>query len=199
MPTTPTKTTQTALLAWQDVASAAQVIGTALAVGSIWAAAVAIRLGRATGSAFTAGWPNVRIEASPLTSGGNWIPIFSYQMALGSSIANTTLSASASAGAGTISVTSATNIAVGDILFLGDSSASNYELVRVKGVSGTTITLEENLLNSHANGALVTDQAEMVFPQLDLSAYQRVRAVCDNANSGQGIKVEVQIVTFDSF
>lgn len=199
MPTTPTKSLQTDLIAWQDVASAAQVIGSGLNVAAIWAAAVFIRLARATGSAFTAGWPNVRIEVSPNTSGGPWAPIFSYQMALGASIANTTLNGSVSANASSFVVTSATNIAAGDILFLGDSSASNYEIVRVKSVSGTTITPEENVVNAHANGALVTDQAEMVAPSLDLSAYRQIRAVVDNAGSGQGIKAEVKLVTFDSF
>lgn len=199
MPVTPTKTTQTDLIAWQDIASAAQVFSSAFNCASIWAAAFAIRLARATGSSFTAGWPNVRIEASHASSGSIWTPIFNYQMALGSSIVNTTLSAGITAGASTFSVTSATNIAVGDILFLGDSSASNYELVRVKGVSGTTITPEEAVVNNHANGSLVTDQAEMLFPMLDLSAYMRVRAVVDNANSGQGIKAEIKLITFDSF
>ena len=73
-------------------------------------------------------------------------------------------SGAVSAGATSFVVSSATNIAVGDLLYLGDSSAANWEIVRVKGVSGTTITPEEAVTFAHANGAAVTDQAETVSP-----------------------------------
>jgi len=192
-----TKTVQTALLAWQDVASTAQAIASAFNCASHGGASCAIRLGRRTGTAFTAGWPTVRLEVSPATSGSVWIPIFTYTMAVGASIVNTTLNGAVSANASTFVVTSATNIAIGDILFLGDTSTSNYELVRVKSLSGTTITPEENVVNAHANSALVTDQAEMLDPSFDLSPYVRLRAVVDNANSGQAISVDIQLCTVD--
>jgi hypothetical protein len=200
MPVTPTKTVQTAPIAWQDVATANVVISSAIDVSTKWAASFGVRLGRRSGTAFTAGWPNVRIEASTQTSGNNtWIPVVSYQMQVGASIANTTLSGAVSAGASTFGVAAATNIAAGDILFLGDTSTANYEIVRVKSISGTTITPEEVVVNAHANSAIVTDQAEVVFPALDVSAYERLRVVIDNAGSGQSISVEVQCTTFDNF
>lgn len=190
--TTPVKTFGTStLLAWQDIASAAQVISSPLSVATVFAAAFAISVARLTGSAFTAGAPNIRIEAQTI-SGGPWIPLWTYQPQIGASIAATTLNGAITAGASTFVVTSASNIAAGDVLFLGHTSdPTKYELVRVKSVSGTTITPEENVLNAHDNGCLITDQAEMIFPTLDLRAYSNVRAVADNVGSGQGIKVQV--------
>jgi hypothetical protein len=198
---TPAKTVQTALLAWQDVATGAVTIGTALDVSSIWGATVFVRLGRRSGTAFTAGWPNLRIEASAKASGNDeWYPSAAiFQPQVGASIANTTLNGAVSAGATSFVVTAATNIAVGDILYLGDSSSANWELVRVKTVSGTTITPEEAVTYAHANGSAVTDQAEIFTPAvLDLSSIKRIRAVADNASGGQTAAWEVNVTTFDS-
>jgi len=194
-----TKTQGTSLLAWQDIATANVVIGTAQDVSTKLAATVFVRVARRSGSAFTAGWPNIRIEASAKSSGtDSWAPLVVFQPAVGASIANTTLNGAVSAAAATFVVASATNIAAGDLLFLGDSSTANYELVRVKSLSGTTITPEEAVTYAHANSAIVTDQAELYVASLDLTAVGRVRAVADNANSGQSISVQVLMVTADS-
>jgi hypothetical protein len=71
----------------------------------------------------------------------------------GTSKTATTLSANARIGSDTISVTSAANIAVGDILLIESDDAWPYdqgaegllkgETTRVRGISGTTITLEQ--------------------------------------------------------
>ncbi len=197
---TPSKTQNGTLLAWTDVASAACPVGSAVDVSTKFAATIFVRLGRLTGSAFTAGWPNIRIEASHKSSGDNsWGTLVSFQPAVGASIAATTLNGAVSAGASSFVVTSATNIAAGDLLFLGDSSTSNYEIIRVKSVASTTITPEENVVNAHANAALVTDQAEIFSPAaIDLFSIGRIRAVVDNIGSGQGIKVEIGISYADS-
>ena len=197
----PSKTIGTATHIWQDVASTAQVIGAAIDVSTKWGISFNIQIGRLTGTAFTAGWPNIRIEASGKASGNDtWIPLIVLQPAIGTSIAATTLNGAISAAATTAVVTSATNIAIGDYLFLGHTTTpANYELVRVKSISGTTVTFEEAITNAHDNTAVVSDQAESYFPAFDVSEYSRVRVVIDNANSGQGIKVQVLYNTFDSF
>ena len=201
MPLTPSKTIGTSLIAWQDIASAAQVISSVITVTTVWAIAFMIQLARGTGTAFTAGWPNVRIEASGKASGNDtWIPLLTLQPEVGASIVNTTLNGAVSAGATTCVVTSATNIAIGDRLFLGHTTTvANYEIVGVKLVSGTTVTFEEACTNAHDTAALVTDQTFERFPALDVSAYSRVRVIADNANSGQAIKAQVLYNTFDSF
>ena len=195
---TPSKTWGTSHLAWQAVASAAQAIGTSISVATARAIAFDIRLARTTGTAFTAGWPNVRIEAQN-KSGGLWTPIYTYQPQVGASIANTTFNGAISAGATSCVVAANTNIAAGDILFLSHTTlTANYELVRVKSVSGTTITFEEACLFAHDTGAQITDQAEMAAPSFDVTTYSAVRAVVDNVGSGQGIAVQVLYTTYDS-
>ena len=194
-----TKAIESPFLAWQDIANATQVISADLDCTTISVLAVAIRLGRGTGTGFTAGWPNVRIEASFAISGNNsWIPLYIFQPMTGANVASTTLNGAVSAGASSFIVTSATNISTGDILFLGDASPANYELVRVKGTSGTSITPEDLIVHSHTTGALVTDQASMIYPAFDLSPYLRARVVADNANSGQAIRLEVLATSFTS-
>ncbi len=199
MPNTITKTQDISLLTWQDIASAAIVISSAQDVSTKLGASFFIHIGRRTGSAFTAGWPNARIEVSAKASGNDaWVPVMFVTCSGGASLVNTTLNGAVSANASSFVVTANTNIAVGDVLFLGDASAANYELVRVKAVSGTTITPEENVTNSHTTGAIVTDQAEMFFGAIDLTSIARVRAVVDNIGSGQNIAARVMMNTGDS-
>lgn len=193
------KTANRTLFAWADVASLAITIGSTIDVSTAFEVSVIGRIGRRTGTAFTLGSPNIRIEGSVKSSGNNsWAPLFTYQPPIGASIANTTLNGAVSANAATFIVTAGTNIAAGDILFLGDSSAANYEIVRVKSIATTTVTPEENVVNAHANAAIVTDQAFIFTAVLGVSSYQRIRAVVDNAGSGQDISVEVLCGSLDS-
>jgi hypothetical protein len=164
------------------------------------AASFGIALARSTGSAYTSG-PRVRIEASYHGSdNSSWRQLDSMQMAVGASIANTTLNGAVSAGATSCVVTSATNITVGDNLFLGHTTTvANYEIVRVKSVSGTTVNFEEACINAHDSGAQVTDQAETYsFGPYDLSTFARVRVILDNMGSGQGVYFRSTMNTLDS-
>lgn len=197
---TVSKTAGTSLAAWQDVATANVIVGTALDVSTKLAATVFAFLGRNSSSAFTAGWPNIRIEGSAKASGNDaWVPLATFQPVIGASIAATTLNGAVSANASSFVVTSATNIAAGDMMFLGHTSdTTKYELVRVKSVSGTTITPEENVTNAHDTGAVASDQAEAYAASLDLTGITRIRAVIDNAGSGRTIYVQVLCVTGDS-
>jgi hypothetical protein len=197
---TPEKTSPTTLLAWQDVTAGNIAFSSPVNVSSNCLASFDIRIARRTGAAFTRGSPNIRIEASPKTSGNDcWIPLYQVQPVAGASIANTTNSGGISAGATSCVVASATNIAVGDDLFLGDSSPANYELVRVKSVSGTTVTFEEACTYSHAAGDKVISQDEYRTPELSLLTRMRVRAVCDNIQSGQGISIQVLMTILDDY
>lgn len=195
------KTQGTSLLAWQDITNTNIVVGTAADVSTKLAATVLIWVARnPAAGAFTSGWPNIRIEVSAKSSGNDaWIPVASFQPAVGATLANTTLNGAVSANASSFVVTANTNIAAGDLLFLGHTTTpANYEVVRVKGVSGTTITPEENVTNAHDTTAVVTDQAEEYVAQIDLTGVGRIRAVADNAGSGRTISVQVLMVTGDS-
>lgn len=193
------KTAGTTLLAWADTATADARVGTAVAVAGAFAARVHCRIGRRSGTAFTVGWPRVRVEASAKASGNDaWAPVATFAIEIGTSIANTTLNGAVTAGATSFVVAAATNIAAGDVLFLkGDTDAGN-EIVRVKSVSSTTITPEEAVTYAHASGNAVTDQAVVDAADVDLAGITRLRAVVDNAGSGQTVAVEVLMVTADS-
>ena len=194
---TPTKTAQTDLLIWQDRVSGDYVEGTAFdCSGIIGLGFFTLKIGRLTGTAFTAGSPNIRVEASPASSGEQWVPIYSYQPGVGvATIAATTANGAIAANAGTFVLASGSNIAVGNLLFLGHTTTpANYELITVKSGT-TTVTPVHNVINAHDTGCVITNQAEWVGFTIDLSPFFRIRAVVDNLNSGQGFKVELKLST----
>lgn len=195
---TPTKTNQTDLLAWQDVASAAYVEGSAFDCSAAFGASISIKLGRQTSTAFTAGSPNIRIQGSIKSSGlDQWVDLFVFQPAVGTSIAQTTANGAISANASTYVVTSASNIAAQDLMFLGHTTdTTKYEILRVKSISSTTVTPIHNVVNAHDSGCKISDQAEELLVALSLDGVMRIRAVADNIGSGQGIYVEVGMTTF---
>lgn len=200
MSSSPNKTIQTALIAWQDIVTGAVAFSSVLDCTTKWGASFGVRVARQSATAFTAGWPNIRIEASYVASGNDhWIPLVPLQPPIGGSIGKTTLNGALLAGATTLVLTSATSFVQGDLIWIGDTSTSNYEIVRCKTISGTTITFEEACTSPHANGANVSNQAYVTCPAIDLSPYERIRVVIDNANSGTTISVEVTVITFDSF
>ncbi len=192
------KTTGNIALAWQDIANNAVVIGAAIDVSTLRVIALHILVGRAVSTLFNTNYPTFRIEASGKASGNDaWIPILPLQPSLGNNVAQTTANGAISAGATTCVVTSATNIAAGDSLFLGHTTTvANYEIIRVKSIAGTTVTFEEACTNAHDTGALITSQPHRYFPALDMSPYSRLRLVVDNGGNGVGIKAQVLYTTF---
>lgn len=192
------KTASVTVLAWQDIASAAEVISTAQNVATKFAVSLFIKVGRLTGTLFTAGSPNIRVEVSASSTVG-WIPLVTFQPSVGlATIGSTTLNGAIIAGATTALLTSGTNFTAGNLVFLGDASPANYELIRIKSVSTNTITFEEACANAHSNAAVVTNQAEEYVAQIDCTAISNLRVVADNISSGQGIKVEALMTTSDS-
>ena len=207
MPSTvvPNNTAKTAHIAWADTATANQVVGSAIVVNDGTTKERAIRFfvkfGRRSGTAFTAGWPNIRFEVSSTDSGnGDWFTQYSYRPEVGASIANTTLNGAVLANATSIVVASATNIAAGDRLFVKGNSDSENEVVLVKSVSGTTINLDDGtpIVAAKNTGNAVTDQAELASFAFGCETLRRIRAVVDNAGSGQTIAVEVAYTLFDA-
>jgi hypothetical protein len=97
-----------------------------------------------------------------------------------------TLSAAASIGDGTITLTSATGFAVGDTLCLhsDDTNANRVEFARIVSISSNTLTLERNLLAAHNSGDRVTSLADV--QQIWLPGNEHYEIRCIN-NSGQSI------------
>lgn len=116
-------------------------------------------------------WDGIRIVVSP-NAKGLW-----GQGAAASSPVATTLSAAAAVGANTISVASATNIAVGQYLAIRDAAepgntwTDTNELVYVTGVDGTTISVfsfntgvgDGGLRFAHASGTTVNN-SNSIYP-----------------------------------
>ena len=90
--------------------------------------------------------------------------------------ASTTLSAAASAGASTVSVTSATGFAVGDTVCVS-TSGGNMEFNRIAAISGTTFTLEFNLRLAAASGATFSNLAEIRTLYIPGGDIYEIRAV----------------------
>jgi len=196
----PTKTQGTSLLTWQTVATAAQAIGSAQDVATKLWASIYVDIGRASGTNFTSA-PVVRVEASAASSGNDkWHPVFEGIVQLGSSVGKTTLNGAIIATATSCVVNSATNLAAGDLLFLGHTSDSTkYEIVRIKSVSGTTITFYEACTYAHDNSADVSDQAEKFVAPINLLGIGRLRVVVDNYAGGQSLFTQAHMVTTDTY
>jgi hypothetical protein len=203
---TPSSSEGTSYIAWQDIANGSQVVGSAINVDGKIAIRFFAQMGRRSGTAFTAAtaglptYPRLRFEASPNASGSDWRLIFSHSWQTGASIANTTLNGAVTAGGTSIVLNAATNIGQGDMLFIQGNTDAEDELVFVKSVASTTITLDDAtpLRFNHASGNAVTDQADVYQATFGCSTIKRIRVVPDNANGGQNHAVEVTYTTEDN-
>lgn len=83
---------------------------------------------------------------------------------------NTTLSATAAAGATSVSVTSATGVTAGRRYLLGGAEGAGGERVLVASVSGTTVTLARPLAAARASGATFQSARVSVAVSTDCTA-----------------------------
>ena len=189
-------------IAWQQIAPGQVIISSSSGVPNARAAAFDIRVGRSGSTVYKPGWPNIRIEGQN-KSGGHWTPLYIYQMGSGgspNSLVAATFSGACSAGATNFKVTGAGGMLSGDIIFLGHTTtASNYELARVVGLSATTgIYVEEAVANAHDAGAPISNQAEMVFPVIGIETFNSIRVVVDNVGNALPFTAQVLCSTYDS-
>lgn len=89
---------------------------------------------------------------------------------------STTLSGALSAGASTITLATATGLAVGDAILIG-SVTGTREHVIVSVISGTTITPETAPLNSYASGTAVARCYIFDGPVDDIDGYGRLKLI----------------------
>jgi hypothetical protein len=200
---TAVKTQGTTLLAHTQQATAVVTVGSAIDVSSKFAGRIFVHMGRTVATALT-NQVKYRLEGSAKASGlDQWYPILEWQSINGTtaSSSSTVNDASFNAGDTSFTITSATGIAAGDIIYLRETGTpANSEWVRVASVSGTTITLEQATERNHTNGIAASDLGELHSFDVDLSSVGRVRLVVDTASgaSGQTVDVEAYIVTLDS-
>lgn len=108
-----------------------------------------------------------------------------------------TLSAGASIGDETITLTSATGFAIGDTICLhsDDSAANRVEFARIVNIATNTLTLERGLRAAHNSGDRVTSLADVVQIYVPGGDHYGIR--CIN-NSGQAMVFAVDAVVDDS-
>lgn len=191
---TPSKTAARVLLAHTQQATAVVTVGSAIDVSSLLSGVVFVKLGRTVATAL-GNQVKFRLEASAKTSGNDeWVPIREWTSGNGTTAASssTVNDASFNAGDTSFTITSATGIAAGDLLYLRETGTpGNSEWVRVLSVSGTTITLEEAVTRNHTNGINVADLAEQFAFHVNLEAVARLRLVVDSASAASGQTVDV--------
>lgn len=192
----PTKTLSVALLSPQTISNNSRAVGTAVDVSGVHSLGLTMFLARTNATAHVTPWARLVVEGCPsATDDSMFSPIATLLMPAGSSVAATTTSGAVLAGATSFSVASATNIAAGALLFVGDPSQSNWEVVRVQSVSGTTLTIDGAFQFSKATGQGVNSQAERVtIPSMDVTGLARIRVACLN-QSGQSVIARAQGVT----
>lgn len=193
---TPTKTIQSVPITLQSISNGGVVISSDIDVSTIFAANIFIHFGRRATTALTSPC-NFRIEGSAKSSGdGHWFPlaVVSSELAAAESEA---VSGTVNSGQKVITVASTTNLVVGNIIFIDNTTIGNSEWVRIKAVStNTSVTAEDNLVNAQTSSTIY-NQGQIITVTVDLSAVMRMRIVVDN-NSGQTIAAEVQVITLDS-
>ena len=189
------KTGAVSLLGLQSVAASTVVVGSAVDVSTKLGGLIAVRFGRRSATSGTAG-ANIRLEASPNSSGGLWVPfaVFTTAFALCEAEA---VSGTVSAGTNVITVASTTNLVAGDLIFIDNGTIANSEWGRIKSISASvSVTIEENLVNAQT-GATLYDAAEIYAPVAFPEGALRVRAVDDGANFTQAHAIEVIMSTID--
>jgi len=193
------KTAAIEVLALQSVASNSVVASAAQDVSTKLAALVCIHFGRRAAAALTEG-VEFRIEGSSKASGdGHWFPLASIKTAI-AACESEAVTGNNAAGQAVLTCASTTNLLVGNIVFIDNTTIGNSEWGRIKTVTtNTSITLEDNLLNAQNNPApTIYNGAEMYALPLDLTAVTRLRVVVNASNTGQAVAVEVFMVTGDS-
>jgi len=201
--TTLVKTAAQALLAHTALATATQAVGSAVDVSTkVGPATVMVKMGRSVATALGAA-VSFRIEGSAKTSGTDeWVPIYEWASSTAAVNASTVNDASFNAADTSFTITSATGITGGDLLYFRETGTpANSEWERVGSVSGTTITLEEAITRNHTNGIAVTDGAEMWSIPIDIAGQVRIRLVANANNvtaSGQTVDIIAWLITVDS-
>ena len=179
--TTITKTIETELQAIVAVAADAQKVSSTLALTNMKKIAVFIDHGRDATSAFVGAGTEYRVEVSEKATGNDtWRPIAAATAAITAALGHA-MDAEEVAGQTLIEI-GATTPVLGDIQFFKNATIANSEWARVIDLSAnTSFTIQDGLTNTQA--AITTySQGEHFAMLLDVSAYTRLRVVCNNNN-----------------
>jgi len=190
------KTNGQTLFALASTAASSVSIGSAVDVSTKMGGLAFVRFGRRAAAAAGAS-ANIRLEASQSASADNsWFPFAVLATAFAACEAEA-VSGTVSAGTNVITVASTTNLTVGDIVYIDNTTIANSEWGRIKSiVANVSITLEDNLVNAQT-GSTIYDAAEIYTPLAIPSEAMRIRAVIDGALFTQAFAAQVLYSTVD--
>ena len=175
------KTIETELQAIVAVAADAQDTSSTLALTNMKKVAIFVDHGRDATSAFVGAGTEYRVEVSEKSSGNDtWRPIATATAAITAALGHA-MDVEEPAGTTVILIGNTTPV-LGDIQFFKNGTIANSEWGRIIDFSdNTSFTLQDGLTNTQA--AITTySQGEHFVMLLDVSAYTRLRVVCNNNN-----------------
>jgi hypothetical protein len=103
------------------------------------------------------------------------------------------------AGSNTLAMASVTNLTVGQICFCYNAGTpASSEWVEIVGISGTTVTLADNLINAQS-GNVLWNRAERFVIELPLTTKRDIRfSVNNNRGTNRNIYMRAKWRTLDS-
>lgn len=190
------KTIQTPLLSLQGVSTISVVNSSAVNTSTKLGGLIQARFGRRAATAATAGI-NLRLESSSLASGDNsWFPFTVYTSNFATCIAKSVTGLVSSTNV--ITTPSTTSLAVGDIIYIDNTTFGNGEWARIKAIStNSSVTVEDQLVNAQT-GSIFYNAAEIYTPVTIPEGSVRIRIVDDGSAFNQNHAIEVNLITIDS-
>ena len=179
------------LFALASTAASSVAISSALDVSTAMGGLVYCRFGRRAVTAAGAG-VNIRLEASHATSGDNsWFPFAQYVSAF-AACEGEAVNGTCAAGQNVVPVASTTNLVVGDLIYIDNTTIGNSEWGRIKSISANvSVTLEDNLVNAQT-GSTLYDLAEIYTPAAIPEGAVRIRLVADGSRFTQAFAIEAR-------
>lgn len=198
--TTPNFTIGVSLVALQAIAANAELVSGEVALTKL-SGYVFIHFGRTSTVAPTD--PNgnpagvtFRVEGAAKGVGaGEWFPLQKYTTNASPAVGSSNTSSTGAAQ--TVGSTSGFNN--GDVVVVQDNTTANSEWAHVKSVTSTIVlTMEENLVNSHATGTTYNQAEIITLGPIDLGGISRLRLVVDGSKHNQPFLCEAFLSTLDS-
>ena len=175
------KTIETELKIIAAVSADAQDTSSTLSLANMKKIAIFIDHGRDATGAFVGAGTEYRVEVSEQSSGDDtWRPIASATAAITAALGHA-MDDTEPVGETTINI-GATSPVLGDIQFFKNGTIANSEWARIiDETASTSFTIQDGLTNEQA--AITSySQGEHFSMLLDVSAYTRLRVVCNNNN-----------------
>ncbi len=171
-------------LSWHSITNANTVTSTAIDLNSgrtgSWDLWARFELGRTNTTAFTNSYPVFVVEGTDDAVTPVWRELWRGFAAPGATIGSSTFNGAVSAAATSITLAATTDFVANQLIFLGDASTANYEVVRAAAISSPNITLETPTQFSHSNGASCTAQAERALICISVSGVKQARLAIYN-------------------